>query len=70
MQGHQVVAVVGVSTGCAKKPCRARVTVPGGTALSPGDGIGVFGRVTRFTSEEPRVPDVEADFVVKGALER
>ncbi|MCC6644310.1 MAG: zinc ribbon domain-containing protein [Polyangiaceae bacterium] len=66
-QGHQVLAVIGVSTGCAKKPCRARVTVPGGSPLATGDSLGVFGRVVGMAGADPRVPDVEADFVSKGA---
>ncbi len=65
-RGHQIVAVLGVSTGCAKRPCRARVTVPGGAPLSTGDAVAVFGRVARLTPEEPHVPDVEADFLLKG----
>jgi hypothetical protein len=66
-QGHQAIAVVEVSSGCAKKPCRARVVAAGATALPTGEKIGVYGRVTGLVAlGDAKIPDVEADFVVKG----
>jgi hypothetical protein len=64
--GNQVIAVVNVATGCSKKSCPARVVIPGGGALGMGDSIGVYGRVVGAASDQDRkLPDVEADFVVK-----
>ncbi len=65
-QANQVIAVVNVATGCTKKGCLARVVIPGGSALGMGDSIGVYGRVVGVASDQDRkLPDVEADFVVK-----
>lgn len=64
--GNQVVAVVNVATGCAKKNCRARVVVPGGGPLAVGDAIGVYGRVVgAAVDRDLKLPDVEADFIVR-----
>jgi hypothetical protein len=66
-QSSQTVAVIEVATGCARKPCRARVVLPGGTTLATGDKIGVYGRVGGVVSAGGmRLPDIEADFFVKG----
>ena len=66
-QGHQAIAIVEVGSGCPKRPCRARVVSPGAAALAAGDKLSVYGRVAGFVSlGDERLPDVEADFVVKG----
>lgn len=65
-QANRTIAVVEVSTGCSKKPCRARVSLPAGEALSTGAQIGVYGRVVgAAVSEAMRLPDIEADFFIK-----
>ncbi|MCS6898283.1 MAG: hypothetical protein NZX77_00730 [Polyangiaceae bacterium] len=64
--GNQVIAIVNVATGCREKHCPARVVIPGGSALTTGETIGVYGRVIGITSDQDRkLPDVEADFIVK-----
>jgi hypothetical protein len=66
-QPNQIAAVVEVATGCPKKPCRARVVIPGGAPLNTGEKLGIYGRVTgQVTSGDAKLPDLEADFVVKG----
>jgi hypothetical protein len=66
VQGRQTIAVVEVVTGCAKKPCRARVIASNAPTLATGDRISVYGRVVGVTTGGPQLPDVEADFVLKG----
>lgn len=65
-QGHQTIAVVEVTTGCAKRPCRARVVWPGGSALATSDKVLFGGRVTGLvTLGDAKLPDVEAELLVK-----
>ena len=66
-QGHQVIAVVNVATGCARRPCQARVVVPGAAPMNTGDKISVYGRIAGLVPlGDAKIPDVEVDFVVKG----
>jgi hypothetical protein len=66
-QPNQIAAIVEVATGCPKKPCRARVVIPGGAALNTGEKVSIYGRVTgQVVAGESKLPDLEADFVVKG----
>ncbi len=66
-QGHLTVAIVDVSTGCAKRPCRARVSIPGALALATGDKIFFFGPVASTVEDGGhKLPSVEAEFAVKG----
>lgn len=65
--GAQKIAVLDVSTGCAKKPCLARVAMQGSTQLAKGDALTVAGNVIGQVSVRgAEVPDLEAEFVVKG----
>ena len=66
-QGHQAIAIVEIATGCPKRPCRARVVSAGASALPTGEKLGVYGRVAGLVAlGDAKLPDVEADFVVKG----
>jgi hypothetical protein len=68
VDGHQVVALVDDRRGCAHGPCLARVTAGEGAKIARGDVVRVYGRVTRAVtaSNGKAVPEVEADFVLKG----
>lgn len=65
-QQNQTIAIVEVSSGCSKKPCRARVVAPPGPALSTGDKVGVYGRVTGMVSAgDAKLPNIEAELLLK-----
>jgi zinc-ribbon domain len=68
VQNHQTVIIVDDRRGCAKGPCVARVVHGEDTALKPGETIRAYGRITRAvsTSDGKSVPEVEADFLVRG----
>ncbi len=68
VQNHQTVIIVNDRRGCAKGPCIARVVHGEDAALKAGETIRAFGRITRAvsTSDGKSVPEVEADFVVRG----
>jgi hypothetical protein len=66
-QGHQVIAVINVASGCARRPCQARMVVPGGAPLATGDKVSVYGRIAGLVPlGDAKIPDVEVDFVVNG----
>jgi hypothetical protein len=63
----QRVAVVEVTSGCAKKPCLARLTLPGAAGVAKGDPLTIAGNILGSVSVRgSEVPDIEAEFVVKG----
>jgi hypothetical protein len=63
----QRIAVVEVTSGCTKKPCLARLTVPGAAGLAKGDVLTIAGNILGAVSVRgSEVPDIEAEFVVKG----
>jgi hypothetical protein len=65
--GAQKIAVLDVATGCVKKPCLARVAMPGSSTLGKGDPLTVAGNVLGLVGVRGTdVPDLEAEFVVKG----
>lgn len=68
VQNHQTVIVLDDKNGCAHGPCVTRVTHGAELALHPGDPIRVFGRVAGSAKDKQgkSVPEVEADFVLKG----
>ena len=64
---QQTVALIDDSRGCAKGPCIIRVVTGGETVMKRGDAVRAYGRITRaVTSGGRTVPEMEADFVVKG----
>ncbi len=66
--GHQVVALIDDRRGCARGPCLARVIASEDARLTHGATVRAYGRVTRAVaaSDGKTVPEVEADFIVKG----
>ncbi|MDB4997713.1 MAG: hypothetical protein JWM74_5145 [Myxococcaceae bacterium] len=68
VQNHQTVIIVNDRRGCAKGPCIARVVHGEDASLKAGETIRAFGRITRAvsTSDGKSVPEVEADFVIRG----
>jgi hypothetical protein len=68
VQNHQTVVIVNDRRGCAKGPCVARVVHGEDAALTAGETIRAYGRITRAvsTSDGKSVPEVEADFLVRG----
>jgi hypothetical protein len=69
---HHVTNVVATDTrGCARSPCVAHVVITHEETLSPGDAIKAYGRVIGSTVVQGKnVPDVEADFILKGGKRR
>jgi hypothetical protein len=68
VQNHQTVVIVNDRRGCAKGPCIARVVHGEDASLTTGETIRAFGRITRAvsTSDGKNVPEVEADFLIRG----
>jgi hypothetical protein len=67
--GHQTIALVSSSRGCATGPCLARVIASeDAKPLARGKQVRAYGHVTRAvtTSSGKTIPEVEADFVVRG----
>jgi hypothetical protein len=66
---HASLLLLDVKSGCKKPPCTVKVVHGARLNLSPGDRVSVFG-LLRGAVEGPRagsqVPEVAADFVVKG----
>jgi hypothetical protein len=65
---HQTVALVDDRRGCAKGPCLTRVVIGRDIQLARGDTLRAYGRVARAfrTPSAQTVPEVEAEFVLKG----
>lgn len=64
---HQTIALVETHRGCAQGHCLTRVVIGGEAQVAKGETIRVYGRVARaFTGGGKTVPEVEADFVLKG----
>jgi hypothetical protein len=74
--GHQMIALVVDHRGCAKNApsgtCLGRVTAGEDAKIARGDTVRAYGRVTRSVtaSNGKSVPEIEADFVVKGRGKR
>lgn len=68
VQNHQTVIVVDDKIGCAHGPCVARVIAGSELTFKPNEPIRVFGRVTGSAKDRAgkTVPEVEADFVLRG----
>lgn len=68
VQNHQTVIVVDDKIGCAHAPCVTRVIAGSELTLKPNEPIRVFGRVTGSAKDKAgqSVPEVEADFVLRG----
>jgi hypothetical protein len=64
---RQTILLVDERRGCATPPCIARVVVGAGERPVRGDRVRAFGRFTRVvsTSSGSKVPELEADFVMK-----
>jgi hypothetical protein len=66
---HSSLFLLDVKSGCKKPPCTVKVVHGAHLSLKPGDRVSVFGLV-RGAVEGPRagsqVPEIAADFVVKG----
>lgn len=67
-QNHGTVMVVDDARGCTKKPCVVRVLYGGETPVAPNDTVRAYGTVRGvFTAKDaPPVPEVSADFLLKG----
>jgi hypothetical protein len=65
--GHRTLALVNDTRGCASSPCLARVIVGRDMALTRGDRLRAYARVTRaFTTPSGQtIPEVESLFVVR-----
>jgi hypothetical protein len=68
VSGHRTLVLVDDKRGCAKGPCIARVVIGDAQTLAHGDPLRAYGRVTKAftTASGTTVPEVEADFVIKG----
>ena len=68
LQNHGTVMVVDDKRGCSKRPCVVRVLYGGETPVAPNDEVRAFGAVRgAFTAKDaPAVPEVSADFILKG----
>jgi hypothetical protein len=66
--GHQTIALVNDVRGCKSGPCLARVIASEDAKIARGDNVRAYGTVTRAvtTSAGKTVPELEADFVVRG----
>jgi len=72
VQNHQSLAVVNDHRGCGRPPCILRMIGSDEVELRAGDAIRGYGRVTRAVTGDggKQVPEVEADFVVRGKAKR
>lgn len=65
-EGHTSVILLDVESGCARRPCLARVVYGTKSSARSGDHLGVYGHVTRAV-DGPRtgakIPELSADFV-------
>jgi hypothetical protein len=69
--GSQTVAVIDDVRGCSKSPCLVRVVYGGDDRFKHSDVVRAFGRVTRaVTAQTGTVPEVEADFILRGPAPR
>ena len=67
LASNQTVALVDDARGCAHAPCLVRVVYGGDDRYKHGDVVRAFGLVTRaVTTGTTSVPEVEADFMLKG----
>ena len=68
--GHQTIALVNDVRGCASGPCLVRVIASeeAQKTLARGQSVRAYGTITRpvTTSTGKAIPEVEADFVVRG----
>jgi hypothetical protein len=66
--GHQTIALVSDTHGCKVGPCLARVIAAEDAKMPRGAQVRAYGTVTRAvtTSSGKTVPELEADFVVRG----
>ena len=69
---HRTVMVVDDRRGCAKGPCVVRVVLGHEEKLGAGDVIRAYGRVARpfAMSDGKTVPEIEADFILRGRGKR
>jgi hypothetical protein len=70
--GNQVIVVVEDSR-CSDSPCIVRVVYGGDQPMARGDRVRVYGHVTRAVAQAgggKPVPEVQADFLVKGHAHR
>jgi hypothetical protein len=68
-----VIALIEDIRGCAAGPCVVRVVYGGDETLGRGDRARVYGHVTRTVAQAgggKAVPEVQADFVLKGRAHR
>jgi hypothetical protein len=77
--GHRTIVLVDDQRGCSKKKdpsgapaCLLRVVLGHEMTLAKNDRVRAYGRVTRpfATSTGVSVPEVEADFVLRGAAKK
>ncbi|MEO8798331.1 MAG: hypothetical protein ABI551_10630 [Polyangiaceae bacterium] len=69
VQNHQTVLVMDDKNGCAHGPCVVRVVHGAELQLKGGDPLRVYGHVAGAAKEKQQgrvVPEIEADFVLKG----
>jgi len=66
--GHRTLVLIDDRRGCARGPCLARVVVGRDLILAHGETLRAYGRVARafVTPSGQSVPEVEADFVLRG----
>jgi hypothetical protein len=69
---HRTLVVVVDHRGCAKGPCIVRVVLGHEEKLAQGDGVRAYGRVARSVamSDGKTVPEIEADFILRGRGKR